>query len=176
MSVRLTIIFLLFISLVSAWAEEEKKPTPKPDLWTATINLPETGIVVGATNSAKVLVENRAKDSVLEGKVKVELVIIQSDTSERASYFAEVDGMRHQETREAKFEGLNVTNNDSIRMLVILDPDDAIKESNEDNNRHIFTAWVKKTPKPEASPQPDASPKPADGEKPKEEAKKPEEG
>lgn len=150
MTKRLFILLLLFLAqgLTPLLAEDE--PKPQPDLWPAEIIAPQ--VVFGPNNQIKVVVQNLIKDSEIQGKVKIELVVIQAESGERTSYFAEVDGMRHGDKKEAIFTGVAATNNDSIKLLAIVDPEKVVEESNEVNNRRLYQVWLKKAP--EASPTP----------------------
>jgi len=137
-------------------AQDEEEVKPKPDLWAAEIVAPE-GVVFGPSNTVTVIVENLMKDSELEGLVKIELVVIQKGSNERSSYFAEVEGMRHRQKREAVFQGVEVTNKDAVRFLAIVDPEKLVEESNEDNNRKLYQVWVEEpAPSPSPSPAPEA--------------------
>ncbi len=152
---RLLLLVILLLTPAFAQEEEEGEPAPPPpDLWAASIETPD-GLLCGPTNKVKVVVENKAEESSLEGKVKVELVVIQS--GDRMSYFTEVEGMRFQEKREALFEGVEVKNKESVRLLVIVDPEKLVSESDEENNRRIMTAWVQEPapPAPEEDEQPE---------------------
>jgi hypothetical protein len=151
---KLLILLIVFLAqgLTPLLAEEDETPPPQPDLWAAEIMAPE-GIVLGPNNQVKVIIQNLVKDSEIEGTVKIELVVIQNDSGDRASYFAEVDGMKHGQKREATFTGIAATNSDSVKLLAIVDPDKTIEEANEVNNRRLYQVWIKKTG-PEASPTP----------------------
>jgi len=137
-------------------AKEEVKL--KPDLWVTEIIAPN-GLVQGATNQVKVIVENRSKDTKIEGKVKLELVVIQNESSDRMSYFSEVDGMGFRQKRETVFSNVDVKNGEFVRFLAILDPDKVVDEENEENNRKLYKVWVKK-PESEAKPDADADAEP----------------
>ncbi len=139
-------------------AEEEKKEEdkPKPDYFCIDVCSPE-GVVQGGDNKVRALITNLVKDSRVEGKIKVELVVIQADPTVRDSYFLEIDAMAHKDKKEALFTGVQVKNPDYVKLLVIVDPEKVVEEANEDNNRRLHKAWVKKTDVP---PQPSASPSP----------------
>ncbi|MGE0491442.1 MAG: CARDB domain-containing protein [Vulcanimicrobiota bacterium] len=142
--VKFAIASFCLLSLLSGSAlaeEEQPKPTPQPDLVIGRIVAPE-GVTLGPANKVVATIENPAEGRV-EQKIKVELVVIQS-TGERTSQSVEIDGLDKNEKRPAEFAGVEVTNSDSVRLLVIVDPDKVIAESNEENNRKIYTAWVKK--------------------------------
>ncbi len=151
MLTRLTITGLLLFGLTlgAAYAEDEKAPKPDPDFYPVSIRLPEQGLALGA-NQLKVTFDNRAKDSEVEGNLKFELVVLGPDDA-RQSYFGEVDAMRFGQKREVLLEGVKVDTTENVRFLVILDPENSAKESNEDNNRYIFQAKIKgpETEKPE---------------------------
>lgn len=151
---KICLLALLVVTASAEDKEKDEKVKPKPDLWAAEIQAPE-GVVFGPKNTVKVIVENLIKDSEVAGPVKVELVVIQMDTSERQSYFAEVEGMREGQKREAVFQSVEAKNNDKVRLLAIVDPEKTVEESNEDNNRRLYQVSIKK---PEASPstEPDA--------------------
>lgn len=130
--------------------ENEEEVKPKPDLYCTDISAPD-GIMEGKDNEVKALITNRTKDTNVEGKVKVELVVIQADANDRDSYFVEIDGMGHKTRREALFTGVQAKNPDHVRLLIIIDPEKMVEESNEDNNRRLHKAWVQN---PDASPTP----------------------
>ena len=58
-------------------AEEEKKEEdkPKPDYFCIDVCAPE-GVVQGGDNKVRALITNLVKESRVEGKIKVELVVI----------------------------------------------------------------------------------------------------
>ena len=155
MTKKLLLLLIIFLAQGFTPLLAEDEPPPQPDLWAAEIVCPE-GIVFGPNNQIKVIVENLIKDSEIEGPVKIELVVIQTDSGERASYFAEVDGMKHGQKREAIFTGVAATNQDSVKLLAIVDPEKVHEEANEVNNRRLYQVWLKKAPEvsPTASPSP----------------------
>lgn len=135
-----------------------EKVVLKPDLRPAAILTP-AGIVLGPGNQVKVLVENLSKDSKFENKVKVELVVIQDKSSDRMSYFAELDPIPFGKKQELVFT-VEVKNDNFVRLLAIVDSEKVVEEENEDNNRRIYQVSIKKaepTPTPSASPA-EASP------------------
>lgn len=148
----LALLSISSVCLADDDMKEEKKP--KPDLFCTDVSAPE-GVVQGGDNKVRALITNLIKDSAVEGKVKVELVVIQADATVRDSYFLEVDAPGHNDKKEVLFTGVQVKNPDYVRLLIILDPEKAVDEVNEDNNRRLHKAWVKKqevTPEPSASP------------------------
>jgi CARDB protein len=159
---KLLLLWIVFLAhgLTPLLAEDEE-PAPQPDLWAAEIVAPEGGLVFGPNNQIKVIVQNLIKDSEVEGPVKIELVVIQADSGERASYFAEVDGMREGQKREALFSGVAVTNQDSVKLLAIVDPEKLIEEANEVNNRRLYQVWLKQAPAPSPTPPAEDEPEPA---------------
>ncbi|MCA9776280.1 MAG: hypothetical protein KC800_06170 [Candidatus Eremiobacteraeota bacterium] len=150
----------LALGLTPLLAEDE--PPPTPDLWAAEIVAPN-GIVMGPNNQIKVIITNLIKDSEVPGPVKVELVVIQVDSGERASYFAEVEGMKHKQKREAIFNGVNAGSSDSVKLLAIIDPEKVIEEANEVNNRRLYQVWIKKAPSPSPSPAAEDQDEPEEG-------------
>lgn len=164
----------LALGLTPLQAQDETLPLP--DLWPMEIVVPN-GLLPGANNQVKVIVTNLVKNSEIKGPVKIELVAIQVDSGERTSYFAEVEGMRHGQKREALFHGVNATGS-SVKLLAILDPDKVVEEADEVNNRRLYQVWIKKAPEP-ASPtaeddaeteagQPEETPQPEDASQPEE--------
>ena len=157
MKIRLIYLFLLLLlsglSLAEDKDKEEEKPKPKPDLWAAEIQAPE-GLMFGPNNSVKVIVENLIKDTEIAGPVKVELVVIQPEEGGRQSYFAEVEGMRQGQKREAVFQGVEAKSRDKVRLLAIVDPEKTVEESNEDNNRRLYQVSIK-SPKVSPTPEPE---------------------
>ena len=154
-------MFLALISVFSfALADDEKKEKskPKPDFFCTDVSAPD-GVVQGGDNKVRALITNLVKDSQVEGKVKVELVVIQADAADRDSYFLEIDAMGQNDKKEALFTGVQVKNPDYVRLLIIVDPDKAVEEASEDNNRRLHKAWVKKA---EVAPEPSTSPSPAE--------------
>ena len=151
-----TLIKKLFYGLIACLALStnpilaEDEPPPTPDLWPTEIIAPD-GIVMGPNNQIKVIITNLVKDSEVNVPVKIELVVIQAESGERASYFAEVEGMKHNQKREALFTGIAATNSDSVKLLAIIDPEKVIEEANEVNNRRLYQVWIKKAPS--ASPE-----------------------
>ncbi|MCA9790859.1 MAG: hypothetical protein KC910_03660 [Candidatus Eremiobacteraeota bacterium] len=142
--VKYAIASFCLLALLSGSAladDEQAKPAPQPDLVIGRIDAPE-GVMVGAANKVVAIIENPSEGRV-EQKIKVELVVIQS-TGERSSQSLEIDGLDKNEKRPAEFANVEVTSSDAVRLLVIVDPDKVITESNEENNRKIYTAWVKK--------------------------------
>lgn len=150
-SLLLALLTALTISAVSA--EDKKEEKPKPDLWAAEIVVAD-GFGTTGDNQVKVIVENLAKDSEFEGNIPVELVVIDKESGERASYSAEVESMRYNQKREALFSGVKAPTGKTVRFLAIIDPGKALEESNEDNNRKLFQITVS-APKP--APAPEAS-------------------
>jgi len=132
----------------------QDEPPPPPDLWPAEIIAPN-GIVIGPNNQIKVIITNLVKDSEISAPVKIELVVIQAESGERASYFAEVEGMKHNQKREALFTGVAATDSDSVKLLAIIDPEKVIEEANEVNNRRLYQVWIKKAPTPSPSTSPE---------------------
>lgn len=159
---KLTIL-VIFLSLcfglgatIAEDDKKEEKSKPQPDLFCSDVGAPE-GIVMGADNQVKAIITNLNKDSDFEGTVKVELVVIQADPTDRDSYFVEVDAMGKGTKREAIFTGVQAKNPDSVRLLVKVDPEEAVEETNENNNRRLYKAWIKS---PNVEPSPTASPEP----------------
>jgi len=103
--------------------------------------MPEQGLAQGS-NQLKVTIENKARESEVEGKVKFELLVL-SPGDKRQSYFGELDAMSGGQKRQATLEGIEVDTLEPVRFLIIVDPDNVIKESNEHNNRYIFQGKVK---------------------------------
>lgn len=134
--------------------KDKEKVVLKPDLRPAEIICPE-GVVFGPNNQVKVVVENLSKDSEFEGPVKVELVVIQNESTNRTSYYAEVEAMKFKKKREAVFS-VEAKNNDFVRLLAIVDHDKSIPEENEDNNRRLYKVSVKEV---NTEPSPSPSPK-----------------
>ena len=147
MLARFSITTLLVFSLgLGAVSAKEPEAKPKPDFHPYDIVLPAEGLNPGA-NKLKVLIENRSKDSEVTGKISFELVILSLDGT-RQSFPGEFDAMRFGQKREATLENVDVGAVDTVRFLLIVDPENLVEESNEDNNRYFFQAKVK-TPKAE---------------------------
>ena len=91
------LIACLCLGINPVLAQDE--PPPTPDLWPTEIIAPN-GIVIGPNNQIKVIITNLVKDSEVSVPVKIELVVIQAESGERASYFAEVEGMKHNQIAE----------------------------------------------------------------------------
>lgn len=147
------LIACLCLGINPVLAQDE--PPPTPDLWPTEIIAPN-GIVIGPNNQIKVIITNLVKDSEVSVPVKIELVVIQAESGERASYFAEVEGMKHNQKREALFTGVAATDSDSVKLLAIIDPEKVIEEANEVNNRRLYQVWIKKAPAPTPSASPEA--------------------
>lgn len=144
MLTRFALTSLLFFGLLLGAAHAEDKvpePKPKPDFCPVSIRLPEKGLSMGA-NQLTLTIENRAKESDAEGKIKYELVVLSADNS-RQSYFGEVDAMRYGQKKDVVIDGVQVNTQENVRFLVILDPENVSEESNEDNNRYIYQAKIK---------------------------------
>lgn len=173
----LTVAVLVSLPLRAQEPSEEPAKTPakevvkpKPDLNVAEISCPKD-LQPGPNNEVRVKVINRAKGSELSGKVKIELVVIQADSADRKSLYGEVDAMTFGQKKEAVFTGVEVKDGEFVRFLAIVDPDKAIDEGNEVNNRKLYKVWLKKetpvatpSPAPSESPTPSASPTPDDSE------------
>ena len=161
MTTKLLILWFVFLAcgLTPSLAQDEEPLPPQPDLWAAEIVVPN-GIVLGPDNQVKVIVENLIKDSEIQGPVKIELVVIQADSGDRASYFAVVDGMKHGQKREAVFTGVAATNPDSVKLLAIVDPEKTVEEANEVNNRRFYQVWLKRPPAASPTPSPESGSEP----------------
>jgi hypothetical protein len=147
-------------SVCSQPAAEAEKPKPaveaeeaRPDLWAREIVAPK-GLLFGPGNEVRVIVENLTKESETASPVKVELVVIQSDPKDRASYFTEVESLRFGQKKEVVFTGVEVKNKEFVRLLAIVDSEKVVDESNEDNNRRLYKVWIKQAePAPAPSPE-----------------------
>lgn len=161
-------IFLAMLAATGPVLGADEEPPPQPDLWAAEI-IVLNGMTLGPNNQVKVLVENLVKDSEITGPIKVELVVIGTEPSDRASYFAEVNEVKYGKKTEVLFTGVAAKDPESVRLLSIVDPDKVVAESNEVNNRRLYKVWLKKAPEtatpeanPEAAPEaPEASPETA---------------
>ena len=117
-------LFSLSFGLTASLAQDKASETPTPaavvlpDLWPAEIKVPKA-LAFGPTNEVRVVVENRIKNSKIEGKVTVELVVIQADPTDRTSYFAQVDGMAFGQKKEALFTGIEVKNEETVRLVPV---------------------------------------------------------
>lgn len=140
---------LLFvgIGLAACLAEEAKeqpqeKVAPKPDLAPVEIVVPN-GLKPGIGSQVKVLVDNLTKDSQVQGKVLVELVVISAQTGERLNYRTEVDAMKFKQKKEALFTEVRVpASTNTVRLLAIVDPESGVEEITKDNNRRLFQIAV----------------------------------
>ncbi len=168
--VKIKWLSLLFvgIGLTACLADEAKeqskeKVVPKPDLTPVEIVVP-AGLKPGIGSQVKVLVDYLAKDSQIQGKVLVELIVISNQTGERLNYRAEVDAMKYKQKREVVFPEVRAPlSTRTVRLLAIVDPEAMVEEGDEDNNRRLYQIAVveSSTPAEATSPAeetPSASP------------------
>lgn len=150
------VAFFLLLALTMGAAvadeDEEKKDDapkdPRADIQVESIDTPE-GLHPGQGNKVKVRILNRSKDNHIEVPIKVRLVVIPKN-GERTTHELQLEKLERDRKEDLVFESIELFEAQPVRILVIADPEHLIDETNENNNRRIFSAPVMQPAAPKA--------------------------